>query len=86
MANGNDEGYLVPADAPAPITLFNVSDFVSMDELGKWGDGWIKARHLVYFLDCCFSGLSSTRGLSDGRIDLSQLLLSCFQAPTSFSG
>eukprot|EP00946_MAST-07B_sp_MAST-7B-sp1_P005319 g5319.t1 len=67
MANGHDKGFLVPVDAPTPITLMNVSSFVSMDELGTWGDSWLRANHVVFLLDCCFSGLSSSRGMSDGR-------------------
>ena len=67
MANGDDEGYLVPVDAPAPIALTNVSEFVSMAELSTWADGWLRARHVVFLLDCCFSGLMSSRGMSDGQ-------------------
>ena len=67
MANGDDQGYLVPVDAPTPIALANVFDFISMAELSTWADECLRARHVVFLLDCCFSGLMSSRGLSDGQ-------------------
>ena len=38
-----------------------------MDDLGKWAKTYLKALHAVILLDCCFSGLISSRGLSDGK-------------------
>ena len=69
LANGEDTGFLVPYGAPLPITRGNAMQFVGMKELGRWANDGIETRHVVFLLDCCFSGLMSSRGggsMSDG--------------------
>ena len=68
LANGRDTGFLVPVDAPHPLDVSNAMEFIGMKELSRWADEYIRTRHVVFLLDCCFSGLSSARGgsMSDG--------------------
>ena len=67
MADGSTGGFIVPIDAPASISLMTTPDYISMDDLEKWAKTYLKALHVVILLDCCFSGLLSSRGLSTGR-------------------
>ena len=55
--NSRDEGFLVPFDCPSTPTPFNL---ISMRDLSKWFQ-YIKSRHILILLDCCFSGLSVLR-------------------------
>jgi hypothetical protein len=51
------EGFLVPYDANRIPTPF---ELISMNNLSKWFN-YIKSRHVLLLLDCCFSGLSVLR-------------------------
>tara|TARA_B100000768_G_scaffold181727_1_gene206019 strand:- start:1956 stop:2891 length:936 start_codon:yes stop_codon:yes gene_type:complete len=52
-----EEGFLVPYNAPINPTPF---ELVSMNNLSKWFK-YIKSKHVLLLLDCCFSGLSVLR-------------------------
>lgn len=52
------EGLLVPYDASLDPTPF---ELISMNNLSKWFK-YIRSRHILLLLDCCFSGLSVLRG------------------------
>ncbi|VVU95450.1 Caspase domain [seawater metagenome] len=52
------EGFLVPVNASKDPTPF---ELISMNNLSKWFK-YIKAKHILLLLDCCFSGLSVLRG------------------------
>ena len=54
LANNKDAGFLVPYDAPFPISLSNAMEYVEMTEIGNWADKYLKTRHVVFLLDCCF--------------------------------
>ena len=49
--------FLVPYDASSHPTPF---ELISMNNLSKWFK-YIKSRHVLLLLDCCFSGLSVLR-------------------------
>ena len=51
-------GFIVPYDANKSI---NLTELVSMKFLTEWSN-WLSAKHVVFLLDCCFSGLSQVRG------------------------
>lgn len=55
--NSKDEGFIVPYDAPKNPTPFHL---ISMSDLSRWFR-YIKARHILILLDCCFSGMSVLR-------------------------
>ena len=68
LADGKrQKGFLVPVDAPHPIDLKNASQFcVGMEEIAKIAADYIKSRHMVFLLDCCFSGfITVQRGGDD---------------------
>ena len=41
-----------------PYSYFKFTD-ESAVYLSRWADEYIRTRHVVFLLDCCFSGLSS---------------------------
>lgn len=61
-ASGRKLGYLVPVDGD-PHYL--ASRCISMNEVETWSE-LIPAKHILYVMDCCYSGLAATRqaGLS----------------------
>lgn len=58
------EGFLVPYNASRDPTPF---ELISMNNLSKWFK-YIKSKHILLLLDCCFSGLSVLRGLSHSKV------------------
>jgi len=54
--SGRKLGYIVPYDAE----LYNTTTAISMEELRLFADK-IKAKHLLYVMDSCYSGLGLTR-------------------------
>lgn len=54
-----DEGFLVPYNASRNPTPF---ELISMNNLSKWFK-YIKSKHVLLLLDCCFSGLSVLRNI-----------------------
>ena len=59
--NRNNVGYLIPVDG----TLNDISTFIRWDELTRNSD-LIKAKHIFFIMDACFSGLAITRSLPPG--------------------
>ena len=51
-------GFIVPHNASKKSEL---SELVSMKSLSEWAS-WLPSTHIVFLLDCCFSGLSQLRG------------------------
>ncbi len=51
---GEKRGYLIPHDAKAG----KYADYIDMSEL-RDACGWIKAKHILLILDCCFSGVAA---------------------------
>ena len=51
-------GFIVPQNASKETIL---SELVSMKSLSEWAN-WLPSIHIVFLLDCCFSGLSQLRG------------------------
>ena len=64
---GRDLGYLLPVDVQASRVT---SRGISMNDIEEWSD-LIPAKHVLYVMDCCYSGLAATRdiGLSADRHD-----------------
>jgi peptidoglycan/xylan/chitin deacetylase (PgdA/CDA1 family)/uncharacterized caspase-like protein len=58
LASGRDVGYLVPADAP---TGDLASGAISMPQLQEAAEA-LSAKHVLFLLDACYSGLGLTRG------------------------
>ena len=58
LASGRDVGYLIPVDAP--LADF-ASDAVSMPQLQEVAEA-ISAKHVLFLVDACYSGLGLTRG------------------------
>lgn len=58
LANGRDLGYIVPVDAAADRFQ---GQAISMSELQDLVDG-IPAKHVLFLMDSCYSGLALTRG------------------------
>ncbi|MDH4182826.1 MAG: caspase family protein [Nitrospinota bacterium] len=54
--DGGHLGYIVPVDAD----LKDLSTYISMDELRLWSRR-IQAKHLMYVMDSCYSGLGLSR-------------------------
>jgi len=68
--NRNNVGYLIPVDGK----LDDISTYIRWDELTRNAD-LIKAKHIFFIMDACFSGLAITRSLSQGcRRYLSNML------------
>ncbi|WIW70274.1 caspase family protein [Anaerosinus gibii] len=61
LGNRNNIGYLIPVDG----TLDDISTFIRWDELTRNTD-LIKAKHIFFIMDACFSGLAITRSLPPG--------------------
>ena len=59
--NRNDIGYLIPVDGE----LQDISTFIRWDELTRNSE-LIKAKHLFFVFDACFSGLAITRSVRQG--------------------
>lgn len=56
-ASGKTMGFFLPVDAdPGKLT----SRGISMDEVGTWSD-LVPAKHILYVMDCCYSGIAATR-------------------------
>jgi hypothetical protein len=55
--DNEDHGFVVPFDAPKNPTP---ADLISMEDLTSWSK-YVKCRHVLIILDCCFSGLSIMR-------------------------
>ena len=51
---GEKRGYLIPHDAQAG----KYADYIDMTEL-RDACGWIRAKHILLVLDCCFSGVAA---------------------------
>ncbi len=57
----NDVGFLVPTDA----SVENINTLIRWDELTRNAD-FIKAKHMLFIMDACYSGLAVTRGFNPG--------------------
>ena len=56
-AAGHKRGYFIPVDGdPSYLT----SRCLSMSDVDTWSD-LIPAKHILYVMDCCYSGLAATR-------------------------
>lgn len=66
-AFGPTRGYLIPFDGH-PDRL--ASRCISMNEVDTWSE-LIPAKHVLFVMDCCYSGLAATRdsGLNPARVD-----------------
>jgi peptidoglycan/xylan/chitin deacetylase (PgdA/CDA1 family)/uncharacterized caspase-like protein len=64
LASGRDVGYVMPVDAP--LTDF-ASDAIAMPQLQEVAEA-IAAKHVLFIVDACYSGLGLTRagGSTDG--------------------
>jgi hypothetical protein len=58
-----DIGYLVPFDG----TTDDISTFIRWDDLTKNSE-LIRAKHILYIMDACYSGLAITRSLQPGAV------------------
>ena len=64
LSSGRDLGYLIPADSdPAQIA----SDAIPMTEIQNIAES-LAAKHVIYVMDACYSGLGLTRGGSSPNI------------------
>lgn len=61
--NRNDIGYLIPVDGQ----LDDLSSFIRWDELTR-NTEVIPAKHILFIMDACFSGLAITRGMQPGSM------------------
>ena len=61
LSSGRDLGYLIPADSD-PATF--ASDALPMTDLQTVAEG-LQAKHVLFLMDACYSGLGLTRGGSD---------------------
>lgn len=62
LASGRDVGYLIPVDAP--LADF-ANDAVSMPQLQEVAEA-VSAKHVLFLIDACYSGLGLTRGGAAG--------------------
>lgn len=61
LSSGRDLGYLIPVDSdPAAFA----SDALPMTDLQTVAEG-LPAKHVLFLMDACYSGLGLTRGASD---------------------
>lgn len=58
LASGRDVGYVMPVDAP--LTDF-AADAIAMPQLQEVAEA-IAAKHVLFIVDACYSGLGLTRG------------------------
>ncbi len=42
------------------------ADMISMDDIERWNENIHKAKHVLFVLDCCFSGLAGREKKGDG--------------------
>jgi hypothetical protein len=70
LRNGRNTGYLIPYDAPDPLTIKSSFHCVDMIELVHLADTALESLHVVFLIDCCFSGFFSAlkRGGKDERL------------------
>ncbi|HEY4373846.1 MAG TPA: polysaccharide deacetylase family protein [Burkholderiales bacterium] len=61
LPSGRDLGYIIPVDAATD----NFTEAISMTQLQDVSEA-IPAKHLLFIMDSCYSGLALTRG---GRVD-----------------
>ncbi|MED4170597.1 caspase family protein [Priestia megaterium] len=61
--NRGDIGYLIPYDA----SLDDLSTLIRWDELTRNAE-LIRAKHILYIMDACYSGLAITRSLQPGSV------------------
>lgn len=61
--NRGEVGYLIPYDA----TQNDLSSMIRWDEITKNSE-LIPAKHILFLLDACFSGLAITRSMSSGNM------------------
>jgi peptidoglycan/xylan/chitin deacetylase (PgdA/CDA1 family)/uncharacterized caspase-like protein len=64
LSSGRDVGYLIPVDAP--LTDY-ASDAISMPQLQEVAEA-LSAKHVLFVLDACYSGLGLTRGASNNYL------------------
>jgi peptidoglycan/xylan/chitin deacetylase (PgdA/CDA1 family)/uncharacterized caspase-like protein len=62
LSSGRDVGYIIPVDAP--VNDF-ASDAISMPQLQEVAEA-ISAKHVMFMVDACYSGLGLTRGGGGG--------------------
>ena len=62
LASGRDVGYLIPVDAPQGDFA---SEAVSMPQLQEVAEA-MSAKHVLFVIDACYSGLGLTRGGAGG--------------------
>lgn len=62
LASGRDVGYLIPVDAPQGDFA---SEAVSMPQLQEVAEA-MSAKHVLFVIDACYSGLGLTRGGGGG--------------------
>lgn len=60
LPNGEKRGYIVPVEAPVEGVF---SSAISMDTLRDISNR-VRAKHVYYAMDSCYSGLGFTRGIS----------------------
>jgi peptidoglycan/xylan/chitin deacetylase (PgdA/CDA1 family)/uncharacterized caspase-like protein len=58
LSSGRDVGYLIPADADPDNTA---TDAIPMTEIQNIAES-LEARHVLFVMDACYSGLGLTRG------------------------
>lgn len=65
--SGRRMGYLMPYDGDPD---YLASRCISMDEINLWSE-YIPAKHILYVMDCCYSGLAASRstGIDSGSSD-----------------
>ena len=61
--NRGEVGYLIPYDA----TQNDISSMIRWDEITKNSE-LVPAKHILFLLDSCFSGLAITRSMSSGNM------------------
>lgn len=60
LNSGRDLGYIIPADASASNII---ADAIPMSDLQHISES-LTAKHVFFVMDCCYSGLGLTRGMS----------------------
>ncbi|NEL27941.1 MAG: polysaccharide deacetylase, partial [Xanthomonas perforans] len=58
LASGRDLGYIIPVDSD-PEHL--ASDAIAMSDLQNIAES-LQAKHVLFVMDACYSGLGLTRG------------------------
>jgi hypothetical protein len=57
--NGSTSGYMIPVDAQEG----KWTSMIEFDDLVQKSLRRLPARHILFLLDCCFSGIAATRGI-----------------------